>query len=94
MYVATVVSKQLHRVTELLAYQMLIVQEAHHCSSRGWLAYDSFFCQQTVGNEAAHWFRLYQSLYTVTIVAKGSRETDKSCVESLDSDHGEEQCTL
>ena len=46
-YMAAVVTKYPHRMKELLAYQTLIVREARRCGGRGWLAYDSFFRQQT-----------------------------------------------
>ena len=93
-YMAIVVSKYPHRMRELLAYQTLIVREARRCGGRGWLAYDSFFRQQAVGDDAADWSRLNQSLYAVTFVTQGNRERGRSCMLCLESDHGEEQCAL
>ena len=79
---------------QLLAYQTLIVREVCRCSGRGWLAYDSYFRQQVVGDDAADWSKLNQSLYAVTFIAQGDRERGRSCVICLESDHAEEQCAL
>ena len=93
-YIAVVTSQFPHRIKELLAYQTLIVREARRCGGRGWLAYDSHFRQQVVGNEAADWSRLNQSLYAVTFITQGDRDRTRSCVVCLESDHMEEQCAL
>ena len=93
-YIAVVTSQFPHRIKELLAYQTLIVREARRCGGRGWLAYDSHFRQQVVGNEAADWSRLNQSLYAVTFITQGDRDRTRSCVVCLESDHTEEQCAL
>ena len=55
---AVITSKYPDRVRQLLAYQMLIIREARRCGGRGWLAYDSYFRQQVVGNESADWSKL------------------------------------
>ena len=47
-----------------------------------------------VGNEAADWSRLNQSLYAVTFISQGDRDKSKSCVVCLESDHTDEQCAL
>ena len=57
-YMAVLTSKFPQRMKELLAYQTLIVREACHCGGKGWLAYDSYFRQQVVGDESADWLRL------------------------------------
>ena len=44
-----------------------------------------------MGNEAADWSQLNQSLYAVTFVAQGNHERGKSCVLCLESDYTEEQ---
>ena len=93
-YMAVVTSKFPHRIKELLAYQTLIVREARRCGGKGWLAYDAHFRQQVVGDESADWSRLNQSLYAVTLVTQGERETRRSCVLCLESYHAEEQCAL
>ena len=93
-YMAVITSQFPHRIKELLAYQTLIVREARRCGGRGWLAYDSHFRQQVVGNEAADWSRLNQSLYAVTFITQGDRDKSRSCVVCLESDHTEEQCAL
>ena len=93
-YIAVVTSQFPHRIKELLAYQTLIVREAWRCGGRAWLAYDSHFRQQVVGNEAADWSRLNQSLYAVTFITQGDRDRTRSCVVCLESDHTEEQCAL
>ena len=61
-YVAIVTSKKREKKRQLLAYQTLIVREAR---GKGWLAYDSYFRQQAVGDDKADWSRLNQSLYAV-----------------------------
>lgn len=93
-YMAVVTSKYPDRVRQLLAYQTLIVREARRCGGRGWLAYDSYFRQQVVGDDSADWSKLNQSLYAVTFIAQGDREKGRSCVICLESDHAEEQCAL
>ena len=93
-YMAIITSQFPNRTKELLAYQTLIVREARRCGGRGWLAYDSYFRQQVVGDDSADWSRLNQSLYAVTFITQGDRERAKSCVRCLESDHMEEQCAL
>lgn len=93
-YIAVVTSKFPHRIKELLAYQTLIIREARRCGGRGWLAYDSHFRQQVVGDESADWSRLNPSLYAVTFITQGDRDKSKSCSVCLESDHTEEQCAL
>ena len=82
------------RVRQLLAYQTLIVCEARRCGAKGWLAYDSYFRQQVVGDEKADWSKLNQPLYAMTFMAQGERDKGKSCVICLESDHTDEQCAL
>ena len=72
-YVAIVTSKKPEKMRQLLAYQTLIVREARRCGGKGWLAYDSYFRQQAVGDDKADWSRLNQSLYAVTFIAQGER---------------------
>lgn len=93
-YMAVVTSKAPHRMKQLLAYQTLIVREARRCGGRGWLAYDSYFRQQVVGDESADWSRLNQSLYAVTFITQADKDKGRSCVLCLEGDHTEEQCAL
>ena len=93
-YIAVVTSKCPEQVRHLLAYLTLIVWEACRCGGRGWLAYDSYFSQQVVGDDSADWSKLNQSLYAVTFIAQGNRERGRSCAICLESDHTEEQCAL
>ena len=48
VYAAVVISKHPEKMKQLLAYQTMIVGEATHCGSKGWLAYDSMFRQQAI----------------------------------------------
>ncbi len=50
-YMAIVATKHLQWIKQLLAYQTLIAQEAKRCGGKGWLAYDSMFCQQVAANK-------------------------------------------
>jgi len=93
-YMAVLTSKHPDRVRQLLAYQTLIVREARRCGGRGWLAYDSYFRQQVVGDDSADWSKLNQSLYAVTFIAQGDREKGRNCGICLECDHAEEQCAL
>ena len=93
-YIAIVTSDRPERMRQLLAYQTLIVREARRCGGRDWLAYDSYFRQQAVGDDKADWSRLNQSLYAVTFIAQGEREKGRCCILCLESDHAEEQCAL
>ena len=94
MYMAVVTSKFPMRIRELLAYQTLIVREARRCGGREWLAYDTHFRQQVVGDNLADWSRLNQSLYVVTFGTQGERDRWRDCILCLESDHVEEQCAL
>ena len=87
-------SKKPEKMRQLLAYQTQIVWEARRCGGKGWLAYDSYFRQQAVGDDKADWSRLNQSLYAVTFIAQGERTKGRCCVLCLESDHAEEQCAL
>ena len=79
---------------QLLAYQTLIVREARRCGGKGWLAYDSYFRQQAVGDSDVDWSRINQSLYAVTFIAQGDRDKGRCCILCLESDHVAEQCAL
>ena len=94
IYIAVVTSKQPERMRQLMAYQTLMVREARRCGGKGWLAYDSYFPQQAVGDDKADWSRINQSLYAVTFIAQGERDKGRCCVLCLESDHVEEQCAL
>ena len=94
IYIAVVTSKQPERMRQLMAYQTLMVREARRCGGKGWLAYDSYFRQQAVGDDKADWSRINQSLYAVTFIAQGERDKGRCCVLCLESDHVEEQCAL
>ena len=94
IYMAVMASKHPERMRQLLAYQTLIVREARRCGGKGWLAYDSYFRQQVVGDDKADWSCLNQSLYAVTFVAQGERGKGRCCGICLESDHTEEQCAL
>ena len=79
-HMAIVFSKYPHRMKELLTYQTLIMWEACQCGRRGsWLAYDSFFRQQAVGDEGADWSWLKQSLYAMPFMAQGNHEGKGLC---------------
>ena len=59
IYTAVVASKYPERVHKLMAYQTLIVREARRCGGKGWLSYDSSFCQQMAGEwRGEEWGRL------------------------------------
>ena len=90
-YMAIVSSKHPERMRQLLAYQTLIVREARRFGGKGWLAYDSYFRQQVVGDDKANWSRLNQSLYAVTFIAQGERDRGRCRIICLES---EEQCAL
>ena len=93
-YIAIVTSQNPERMRQLLAYQTLIVREARRCGGKGWLAYDSYFRQQAMGNSAADWSRINQSLYAVTFMAQSEREKGRCCMLCLESDHVDDQCAL
>jgi len=77
---------------QLLAYQTLIVREAHHCGGRGWQAYDTMFHQQAVGNPDLDWSKLNLTLYSVTFLAQAG--SGKNCVLCMELDHHEKECAL
>lgn len=60
----------------------------------GWLAYDSYFRPQAVGDDLLDWLKLNQSLYAVTFIAQGEREKATCCTLGLESDHPNERCGL
>lgn len=73
MAIVTSTCKYPERMRQLLAYQTLIVREAQRCRGKGWLAYNSYFHQQVMGDEKADWSRFNQSLYAVTLLP-GAKE--------------------
>ena len=77
-------------VTSKYPTRTFIVREARRCGGKGWLAYDSYFRQQVVGNDGIDWSKLNQSLYAVTFIAQGEPEKGKSCMICLESDHADE----
>ena len=91
IYMAVKTSKHPESMWQLLAYQIL---SDRRCGGKGWLAYDSYFRQQVVGDDKADWSCLNQSLYAVTFVAQGERGKGRCCGICLESDHIEEQCAL
>ena len=82
------------KMKQLLAYQTLIIREARRCGGKGWLAYDSYFRQQAVGDDSLDWSKLNQSLYAVTFIAQGERDKATCCTLCLESDHPNERCAL
>ena len=91
-YMAVVTSAQPTKSRELLAYQTLIVREARRCGGRGWLAYDTMFRQQAVGNLDMDWSKLNPTLYAVTFLAQSG--SGRNCVLCMESDHSKEDCAL
>ena len=74
---AEIATKHPDRLWQLLAYQMLVVRKAHRCGGQDWLAYDTTFRQQVVGDEQADWSKLNCSLYAVTFLVQSNK--GKSC---------------
>ena len=91
-YLAVIATKYPDRLRQLLAYQTLVVREARRCGGRGWLAYDTMFRQQVVGDQQVDWSKLNSSMYAVTFLAQSNR--GKSCTVCLETDHSEEECAL
>lgn len=70
----------------------LIVREARRCGGKGWLAYDTMFRQQAVGNPEVEWPKLNPTLYAVTFLAQSG--SGRNCVLCMESDHSEDDCAL
>ena len=92
-YMAVLTDKYSEKIKQLLAYQTLIVREARRCGGDGWLAYDSYFRQQVVGDPTADWSGLNTSLYAVTFMAQGGKG-GQSCTTCMETDHGREDCAM
>ena len=92
LYAAVVASRHPHKARELWAYQAIIVGEAQRCGGRGFVAYDSLFCQQMVSFETVDFSKINQSLYATTFWAQ--RERGRFCQICTLSDHAQDECAL
>ena len=72
-YTAVVCHTHPHKACELWAYQALMISEHRKCCRRGWLLYDSAFCQQIISLKTVDFSRVNQCLYSTTFLAYGGR---------------------
>ena len=92
-YMAVLTSKYPEMIKQLLAYQTLMVRETRRCGGNGWLAYDTYFRQQVVGDPTADWSRLNTPLYAVTFMAQGAKG-GQNCTTCMETDHTQDDCAV
>ena len=90
---SVIASKFPKKVPHKLAYQTMMVREAHRCGSGGWAAYDTAFQQQAAIDPTCDWSQLNSSLYSVTLMAQATGK-GKCCSYCLEADHTSDECTL
>ncbi len=93
IYACMVASKQPDRIRQLLAYQTMIVREAHRCGGLGWQAYDTMFRQQAAHSPGTDWSQLNNTLYYVTFLAQQNGRGN-TCPQCMDKDHTSGECAL
>lgn len=91
IYVSVIASKQPERVSQMLAYQAMLVREARRCGGSGWKQYDTTFRQQAAGNTMVDWSKINSSLYATTFLAQ-STGRGMSCDHCTETDHASEAC--
>ena len=93
MFASVLVSKYLRKITQLLAYQTIIIRKARRCGGGGWQGYDRMFRQQAVSSPGVDWSQLNSSLFAVTFLAlqNGRGKTYRFCLEM---DHVDVECAL
>lgn len=93
MFASVMASKFPEKVTQLLAYQTIIIREARRCGGGGWQGYDRMFRQQAVSSPGLDWSQLNSSLFAVTFLAQQNGR-GKTCRFCLETDHVDEECAL
>lgn len=93
VYASVVCAKTPERLTQLLAYQTMLVREARRCGGGGWQAYDCMFRQQAASSPGTDWSRINGSLFAVTFLTQQNGK-GRSCKFCLESDHGAAECAL
>ena len=93
MFASVMASKYPEKVTQLLAYQTIIIREARRCGGGGWQGYDRMFRQQAVSSPGVDWSQLNSSLFAVTFLAQQNGR-GKTCRFCLETDHVDVECAL
>ena len=93
VFTSVVCAKAPERVTQLLAYQTMLVREARRCGGGGWQAYDSMFRQQAANSPGTDWSKINGSLFAVTFLTQQNGR-GKCCKYCLESDHLATECAL
>ena len=47
------------------------LDQARGCGDRGWLAYDSYFCHQVMGDDKVDWLVLWRPLHIAVPLVEG-----------------------
>lgn len=93
MFVSVKGSKYPEKVTQLPAYQTIIIWEARRCGGGGWQGCDRMFLQQTISSLGVDWLQLNSSLFVVTFLAQQNSRSE-ACQFCLEMDHVGVECAL
>lgn len=93
VYICVVASKHPERVSQLLAYQTMLVREARRCGGSGWMGYDRMFRLQAASGEQVDWSQLNSSLYATTFLAQQNGR-GRTCQHCLETDHSGPECAM
>ena len=92
-FTAIVCSQDPTRCNDLLAYMVIMVNEARRFKYQGWLTYDEMFRQSVAKSKSTTWANLNGTLYATTFLSqqKGESVTCRTCSSP---DHYTHQCAL
>ena len=94
MYIAVMAEAHPGRVKDMLAYLRIIVKEAAHSNSKGWLNYDRIFRQNAVSDPTLSWARLDSSLHSSYCIGGPSGALRVACPHCNEFDHSAQECAL
>ena len=80
-FTAIVCSQDPTRCNDLLAYMVIMVNEARRFKYQGWLTYDEMFRQSAAKSKSTTWANLNGTLYATTFLSqqKGESVTCRTC---------------
>ena len=91
-YTAIVTAVHPERLSQLMAYQSLIIREARSFKYKGWLSYDELF-REHAAKAKTDWGQLNSMLYSITFLSQQQGDT-VSCKKCLGSDHSSDRSAL
>ena len=92
-YTAIVCAQNPNRLGDLLAYMVIMINEARRFKYQGWLTYDEMFRQSAAKSKTTTWSELNGTLYATTFLSQQKGES-VTCQTCSSSDHHTSQCAL